>query len=74
VSLSNRALVLAICLAATLVIGLALLMMIPANAHHGHHRNPGHPKLRKAVCLIVKLSDGKDGEAIRAQVPEFGCS
>jgi hypothetical protein len=57
-----------------LVIGVALIFIIPADAHHGHHRNPGHPKLRKAVCLIVKLSDGKDGDAIRAQVPEFGCS
>lgn len=55
---------------AAAVSGAALGSMLTASAEHGHHAQPGHPKLRKAVCILV-AHEQNEGEL--SEVPDIGC-
>ena len=56
---------------ASIMLVVLAFTLIPAYAHHGHHRNPGHPKLRKAVCIL--LAHEQDDAAELPEIPDIGC-
>ena len=48
-----------------------LWVVAPAFADHGHHRHPGHQKMRKVVCML--MADEK-GDKDEPDFPDIGCS
>lgn len=52
------------------VIAAGIAFSTIAFADHGHHRHPGHQKLRKVVCILMA---DEAGDKDAPDFPDIGC-